>query len=83
MEDSCLLNVPANSCGSGSCESGATIRFMMADSSSQRGRSFQLTSMQAIRASRLRRSYRDAADLAALWHRAIIKQDKSHRSVHS
>ena len=43
------------------------VRYMMADSSSQRGRTFQLTSIQTIALDELQRCFRYAADLSSLW----------------
>ena len=47
--------------------SSSYIRYLMADSSSQRGRNFELIALLCIREDEIVDSYRRAKDLAQLW----------------
>lgn len=47
--------------------SGEAVRYVMADSSSQRGRTFQLTVIQSIPLLELPRCFRDVVDLTTMW----------------
>ena len=49
-------------------KSGSFLRWMMTDSSTQHGRSFQLTSILSLNVQSALRALSDANDLVMLWH---------------
>lgn len=50
-------------------EDNACVRYMMTDSSTQKGRTFQLTAMQSISLDAVPRCYHDANALISMWSR--------------